>query len=165
MPLFYLPPIRRRLRYSAALKADRMAGALATNRRAKELGITWRVVGRTRGFAAVYGVEICGGVWPADARPTLRLHGRAVVDEHRHKVETDELLKAMAEIDVESWEAVTEPQAAFRFRPYGAMFVVGLVPPSRYTRGLSEEEANAAVRIWEASSRLLRLSPGAPPGR
>lgn len=120
--------------------------------------VRWGLAETVRGLAAVYGVEIRGGDWPAGLHPNLRLRGRRIVSDVPSLEAPAELPALLAELHVESWEAHrSELTACFRFRPLGASHVASLFPPMRYTRGLNAEEATLTLEVWRLSAELVGL--------
>ena len=121
--------------------------------------VRWGLAETVRGLAAVYGIEIRGGDWPANLRPNLRLRGRRIVSDVPSLEAPVELAAVLAELQVEAWEAHRSERAAcFRFRPLGASHVASLFPPMRYTRGLNAEEATLALEVWRLSAELVGLA-------
>lgn len=157
MPVLYLvPALRRRLRAGAEAREEQLVGALL-ERAPPE--VRWELAETLRGLAAVYGIEIRGGDWPANARPNIRLRGRRVVADDPAIAIPAELPATLAKLQVESWEAYRSgPVGCFRFRPLGASHVASLFPPMRYTRGLNDEEAALTLEVWRMSAKLVGLS-------
>lgn len=121
-------------------------------------GVRWGLAETVRGLAAVYGIEIRGGEWPAGLHPNLRLRGRRIVTDVPSLEAPAQLEALLAELHVESWEGHRgERTGCFRFRPLGASHVASLFPPMRYTRGLNAEEASLTLEIWRLSAELVGL--------
>jgi hypothetical protein len=157
VPLLYLvPALRRRLRAGAEAREEQLVGALLERAPA---GVRWELAETVRSLAAVYGIEIRGGDWPANARPNVRLRGRRIVADDPTLQIPAELPATLARLQVESWDAYRSgPVGCFRFRPLGATHVASLFPPMRYTRGLNDEEAELTLQIWQMSAELVGLA-------